>query len=177
MISIDREKYVSKKIVSEEKLIRKVNELKDVGKTIGLTTGIYDLIHAGHIAQLSMAKDYCDSLVVAVAGDEYSKNKYNCEGKPVFSEYTRAYHVSSLESVDLTIIHEADVDSTLNLVHNLKPNFYIKGPDHQNLENEGTRKIKEVLSLWGGDVLCLGIDSPESKLSTSNIINKIRKIK
>ena len=46
-----------------------IRELKDAGKKIGITFSTFDLLHAGHIAMLSEAKNHCDYLICGLQTD------------------------------------------------------------------------------------------------------------
>ena len=48
-------------------IFNRVKELKDKGLTIGITFSSFDLLHAGHIAMLSEAKNHCDYLIAGLA--------------------------------------------------------------------------------------------------------------
>ncbi|GAG25015.1 unnamed protein product, partial [marine sediment metagenome] len=43
------------------------------GQTIVYTTGIWDLLHIGHVRYLRRAKAFGDVLIVGVVGDELAK--------------------------------------------------------------------------------------------------------
>ena len=43
-------------------IFNKVKELKAQGLKIGITFSQFDMLHAGHIAMLSEAKNHCDYL-------------------------------------------------------------------------------------------------------------------
>ena len=47
-------------------IFNKVRELKDNGLKIGITFSQFDILHAGHIAMLSEAKNHCDYLIAGL---------------------------------------------------------------------------------------------------------------
>ena len=59
-------------------IFNKVRELKDKGLKIGITFSQFDMLHAGHIAMLSEAKNHCDYLIAGLQNnakwDRESKN-------------------------------------------------------------------------------------------------------
>ena len=46
-----------------------IKKLKQEGKKIGITFSTFDLLHAGHIAMLSEAKNHCDYLIAGLQTD------------------------------------------------------------------------------------------------------------
>ncbi len=68
---------------------------------IGYTTGVYDMLHIGHLRLLQRAKSECDQLIVGVTTDELS---VEAKGKrPVVPFQERRQMVSALRCVDLTV--------------------------------------------------------------------------
>ena len=77
---------------------------------VGLTVGVFDLFHIGHLRLLERCKEMCDYLIVAICDDDYV---VRVKGrKPVFDQDERAQIISALRIVDETRI----IDS--NLVEN-----------------------------------------------------------
>lgn len=46
---------------------------KKSGKTVGLITGCFDVIHLGHVELFQFAKKHCDVVVVGLDSDETIK--------------------------------------------------------------------------------------------------------
>ena len=46
-----------------------IKQLKQDGKKIGITFSTFDMLHAGHIAMLSEAKNHCDYLICGLQTD------------------------------------------------------------------------------------------------------------
>lgn len=156
---------------SELPELRKVIEnLKEKGKTIGLCCGGYDLLHAGHVMHLNSAKKLCDVLVVAVTCDKFV-NKRKGPDRPVFNEGQRAYIVSNIKAVDFTLIspHETAVE----LIKDLRPNYYIKGSDYINKDTPGIMIERDAIKSIGGEILY----TKDEKLSTTDFIKMIQKKK
>lgn len=69
-------------------------------KTIGYTTGVFDLFHIGHLNILKKAKENCDYLIVGVTVDELVTYK----GKHAFIPFEeRLAIVQSIKYVDLAV--------------------------------------------------------------------------
>ncbi len=70
-------------------------------KTIGYTTGVYDMFHIGHLNVIKRAKEQCDYLIVGVSTDELVQHE---KGKtPVIPYEERAAIVGALKYVDLVV--------------------------------------------------------------------------
>ena len=70
-------------------------------KTIGYTTGVFDLFHQGHLNLLRNAKEHCDKLIVGVTTDELSINFKN--KKPIMSTEERIDIVQAIRYVDAVV--------------------------------------------------------------------------
>jgi glycerol-3-phosphate cytidylyltransferase len=80
-------------------------------KTIGYTTGVYDLFHIGHLNLLKNAKSQCDELIVGVTTDELCldlKNKL-----PVIPFTERVAIVEALRIVD-RVVPQTRIDEILD---------------------------------------------------------------
>jgi glycerol-3-phosphate cytidylyltransferase len=71
-------------------------------KTIGYTTGVYDMFHIGHLHLLKKAKNHCDYLIVGVSSDELVESYKN--KTPIIPVEHRLEIVSSLKFVDEVVI-------------------------------------------------------------------------
>lgn len=100
---------------------------------VGLTGGVFDIIHVGHIATLARAKSACDVLVVVVARD---KTVVSLKGKsPINDEERRRAVVASLKPVDVAIL--GDESDFLKPVRAVSPDVVFLGYDQRlprNLE-------------------------------------------
>ena len=66
-----------------------------------MASGVFDLIHTGHISYLEQAKALGDELVVVVACDSTARRRKH---EPITPEDMRARIVGSLKPVDRVII-------------------------------------------------------------------------
>lgn len=91
-----------------------------------MATGVFDIIHLGHIHYLSESKKLGDELVVVVARDSTARRN----GKnPIFDEMTRLAIVSQLKPVDRAVLgHEGDMFAT---VKDLSPDIITLGYDQK----------------------------------------------
>jgi D-glycero-beta-D-manno-heptose 1-phosphate adenylyltransferase len=115
------------KVVDRDALLRRVDELRRLGKTVALANGLFDLLHVGHLRYLEAAADEADVLVVAVNADA-SARALKGEGRPIVPEAERAELLAGLACVDLvTVFREGDV---VALLEALRPDVHCKGTDY-----------------------------------------------
>ena len=89
-------------------------------KKIVLTSGVFDLVHIGHIDYLTNASKYGDILVVALTDDKFvNKGPF----RPYFNVNERAEFLLNLKVVDYIIINNEI--SPIEIISKLKPAFYI----------------------------------------------------
>ena len=65
---------------------------------VGITVGVFDLFHVGHLNLLERCKERCEKLIVAVCGDDYVRNVKRAQ--PVYPEADRMRMLAALRCVD-----------------------------------------------------------------------------
>lgn len=75
---------------------------------IGLTAGVFDLLHAGHLIMFQYCKKNCDALIVAIQVDPslYREGKK----RPAETIYERYKRLKSCKFVDVIIPYETEED-------------------------------------------------------------------
>lgn len=97
---------------------------------IGYTTGVYDMLHIGHLNIFKRAKKECDYLIVGVTTDELSyirKNKY-----PIINQEERVEIIKAIKYVDKVILQE-DMDKLKKII-DYKVDVVFVGSDWQGTE-------------------------------------------
>ncbi len=153
------------KIYSLKKLSEIIKKDKKKRKKIILCHGVFDLLHIGHIKHLKKAKTYADKLIVTITADQFVNKG---PGRPVFNQYLRSQAIAAIEDVDYVAINENS--TAVNLLKLLKPNFYCKGKEYNDLKNDVSGEIKneiKELKKNKGKI----IFTEEVTFSSSRIIN------
>jgi D-beta-D-heptose 7-phosphate kinase/D-beta-D-heptose 1-phosphate adenosyltransferase len=88
-------------------MVRKLAQLRFLGKTIVFTNGIFDIIHQGHVFSLSQAAKEGDYLIVGLNSDASTK-RLKGDSRPINDEQSRAVVLASLLMVDAVVIFEED---------------------------------------------------------------------
>ena len=86
-----------------------IKELKSQGKKIGITFSTFDLLHAGHIAMLSEAKNHCDYLIAGLQTDP-TLDRPDTKNKPVQSIVERQIQLAACRYVDEVVIYQTERD-------------------------------------------------------------------
>ena len=148
-------------ILSRKDLKKELERLKEQGKRIVFTNGCFDILHVGHVRYLREAKALGDVLVVGINSDD-SVGMLK-PGRPVNPQDQRAEVLASLVMVDYVTVF--DKETPYDLINLLKPDVLVKGGDWKKEDIVGADLVPEVHSL-----------PFTSGMSTTNIINKIRKL-
>ncbi len=95
-----------------------------------MATGVFDLLHIGHLHFLEAARELGDELVVVVATDETVRKRKH---EPIFDEEMRAGLVGSLKPVDRAVVgHSGD---PYTIVEELEPDIIALGYDQDQKED------------------------------------------
>ncbi|MGC8584650.1 MAG: adenylyltransferase/cytidyltransferase family protein [Thermoplasmata archaeon] len=131
-----------------------------------MASGVFDILHLGHVYYLTEARKLGDELIVVVARDSTARK---LKHQPIMNEDIRVRMVESLKPVDRAILgHEDDMYKT---VLEIKPDIIAIGYDQNFNENEITENCKRL----GLDVRVVRIPQyTDSDLNgTRKIIGKI----
>ena len=90
-------------------IFNKVKELKKEGLKIGITFSTFDLLHAGHIAMLSEAKNHCDYLIAALQTDP-TIDRPGSKNPPVQTIVERQIQLSTNRNVDEVVVYQTEKD-------------------------------------------------------------------
>ncbi len=133
-----------------------------------LTNGCFDLVHAGHVRYLRVAKTLGRSLVVGLNSDrsvaQIKPTKPGYPPRPVVPEAQRAEVLAALKPVDGVVIFAEPTAAAL--IQILKPEIYVKGGDYQ----VETLPEAAFVQAYGGRVELVQIEVPSS---TTNILQRI----
>ena len=152
------------KLFTPEALLRQRYSWRALGKTVAFTNGVFDILHEGHIASLSMAAQQADFLIVAVDSDASTK-RLKGPHRPVNNEYSRCLLLAAMAITDAIILFEAD--TPLNIVKMLLPDVLVKGGDYTIEQIVGSREVIEN----GGQVI---INPILKGFSTTGIIERMK---
>ena len=119
--------FAAKKWIPVDNLADYRADLKDLGKTLVLTNGCFDLLHAGHVYALEQAARYGDILWVGINSDA-SVKRLKGPKRPIYSEQERLYILSALECVHGVFIFDgSDLSQEMQLI---RPDVYVKSGDY-----------------------------------------------
>lgn len=142
---------------------------KNEKNKVVLASGVFDLLHLGHVKFLEEAKKTGGKdaeLIVIVARDntvEKTKGR-----KPIMSENQRRALVESLKVVDVAVLGFEDFDLE-DVIKRIKPNVIALGYDQANME----KKVKKYVNKNNLDVKVTRINKfEEDELDSSSKIRQ-----
>ena len=153
--------------------IEEIKRIKNAGKKIIFTNGVFDILHKGHVDYLKEASNFGDYLIVGINSDSSVKRLGKGDDRPINNELDRAYIIENLKSVSDTIIF--DEDTPLELIKKIVPDILVKGGDYDKDETDFNNKKYIVGSdiVLKNDGKVFTVDLTAGKSST-NVIEKIK---
>lgn len=153
---------LSKKLKTQQQIIRLVRNFRKQGKKIVTYNGSFDILHLGHVKSLQEAKKQGDVLIVPLNSDKSIK-AYKSPKRPIIPQSQRAQMLSALSCVDYVVIF--DETNPIKILDKIKPDIHCNGADYgQNCIE------KDVVKKNGGKIHIL---KWLPGLSTTKIIKKI----
>ena len=151
------------RVVTQEEIVKIVQEGHKNGKTFVVTNGCFDILHVGHTRYLKETKNFADFSIVLLNSDK-SVKLIKGDDRPINNESDRAELLTSLSCVDYVVLFEES--SPAELLEKIKPDIYTKGADY-TLETLPERDV-----VLRNNIKVEFIKFVEGK-STTNVINKI----
>src|SRR5208337_3840064 len=155
-------KIAEPRLLNVKEMRTERDRLVAAGKKLVFTNGCFDILHRGHVAYLTFARNQGDALVVALNTDQSVKSNKG-DDRPINSELDRAYVLGSLRAVDY-IVFFGDKEPK-DIIASILPQVLVKGSDWAHYVSG-----REVVESNGGRVVLA--DMVEGK-STTNTIERI----
>ena len=130
-----------------------------------MATGVFDLLHPGHLHYLTESRKLGDELVVVVARDATATK---LKRPPVVNEEARRQMVEALKPVDRAIL--GSTTDMYDTVEKVRPDIITLGYDQRWNDEEVRRKCAE----RGVNVRIVRLSGvPEKMLSSNHIVERI----
>jgi rfaE bifunctional protein nucleotidyltransferase chain/domain len=138
--------------------------LRQRGKSIVFTNGVFDLLHPGHVRYLQQARRLGDALIVGVNSDRSARSSKG-ESRPITPEAERAEILAALETVDAVVIF--DEDTPYEAIKAIEPDVLVKGADWAADAIVG----RDLVEARGGRVVRVPVEQGHS---TTAIVKRIK---
>ena len=153
------------RILLRDDAVALVQRLREQGRVIVFTNGVFDILHPGHARYLADARACGDALIVGINSDRSARSLEKGPDRPVHPELERAEVVAALRAVDAVVIF--DEETPLSIVGALQPDVLVKGADWAADAIVG----RDVVEARGGRVVRIPL---AAGYSTSSIVARLR---
>ncbi len=151
------------------KIIFNTNDLEKIlsgfDRPIVFTNGCFDILHRGHVDYLEQAANIGKTLIVGLNTDESIKKLKKGDDRPINSLEDRAAVLAALGDIDLIV--PFDVETPLDLIQIIRPDFLVKGGDWPEESIVGY----DFVTQSGGKVKAIPF---RFQRSTTELLNRIR---
>jgi rfaE bifunctional protein nucleotidyltransferase chain/domain len=135
------------------------------GRRVVTTNGVFDLLHAGHVAYLAWARAQADALLLLLNSDESARLLGKGPDRPIVGFADRARVVSALRSVDAIVgFAERTPEVALDA---LQPDVHVKSAQYR-IEELPERYVVES----HGGTIALAPHQPGR--STTDLLARVR---
>ena len=133
-----------------------------------MASGVFDLIHPGHISYRKQARAFGDELVVVVACDDTVRKQKH---EPITPDYMRARIVENLKPVDRAIVGR-NTGNIYEILEEIKPDIIVLGFDQHFDEADLEKKLAE--HGFGNIKVRRATETADDLNATRRIVEKIR---
>jgi rfaE bifunctional protein nucleotidyltransferase chain/domain len=135
------------------------------GRTVVSTNGVFDLLHAGHVAYLAWARAQGDALIVLLNDDDSVRLLGKGPDRPLVPYADRARVVAALRSVDAVTGFRQRTPETL--LDRIRPDVHVKSAQYR-IEELPERFVVE---RYGGRIV---LAPHQPGRSTTDLVATIR---
>lgn len=152
-----------------------IKELKAQGKKIGITFSTFDLLHAGHVAMLSEAKNHCDYLIAGLQTDP-TIDRPDTKNHPIQSIVERQIQLSACRYVDEVVVYQTEQDLR-DLLLILPVDVRILGVEYQDKDFSGRDECydRNIEIVFNGRDHSFSSSSLRKRVADAQIINVLNK--
>lgn len=140
--------------------------IEEVRRVVVLTTGCYDVLHAGHVRHLEKSKTLGTKLVVAMNSDK-SVRALKGPTRPINPQGQRKAVLEALRCVDEVRVF--DGPDALPLIKELKPAVLTNGFGYKREDVVG----RELVESWGGRVVITCQGDASNEPSTTKVVSRV----
>ncbi len=108
-----------------------------------IVNGTFDILHRGHLELLNFAKSQGDNVLVLIDSDA-RVNLLKGPGRPVNSQWDRAFMLKSLKAVDDVKIFNTD-EELETMIIDYNPDIMVKGNDYKHKPVIGEEYCKQII--------------------------------
>ncbi len=134
---------------TREAMAARAARLRDEGRRVVFTNGVFDILHVGHVRYLQAARALGDVLLVGVNADA-SVRRLKGPARPINGEDERAEVLAALRCVDAVCIFAEDTPE--ELLRAVRPHVHAKGGDYARPDALPETPLVRAL---GGEVVIL----------------------
>jgi glycerol-3-phosphate cytidylyltransferase len=152
-----------------------IKKLKQEGKKIGITFSTFDMLHAGHVAMLSEAKNHCDYLICGLQTDP-TIDRPDTKNKPIQSIVERQIQLSACRYVDEVVVYQTEQDLR-DLLLILPVDVRILGVEYQDKDFSGAEECydRNIEIVFNGRDHSFSSSSLRKRVADAQIINTLNK--
>lgn len=115
-----------------------IRTLTEQGKKIGITFSTFDMLHAGHVAMLSEARNHCDYLICGLQTDP-TIDRPDTKNKPIQSIVERQIQLAACRYVDEVVVYQTEQD-LIDLLLILPLDVRILGVEYEDKDYSGRQE-------------------------------------
>jgi rfaE bifunctional protein nucleotidyltransferase chain/domain len=115
-------------VLELEATVRWREELRSRGKRVVFTNGVFDIVHAGHVAYLAWARSQGDALVLGLNVDASVRALKGAE-RPLVPFADRAAVVAGLRSIDAVVGFSERTPEVL--LDRIRPDVHVKSAQYR----------------------------------------------